>query len=106
MKLWNIKTGAIWEGSPVDARELLARGGGWSKEEPVPPAPPEIETVEPIERHPIVTFEESSAGGVEPEPEQPREKRKYTRQNPRPTISEIESADNGHRQKFTSCCAD
>jgi hypothetical protein len=43
MKLWNIKTGALWEGSPVDARELLTRKG-WSKDEPVPIAPPEIET--------------------------------------------------------------
>ena len=81
MKLWNIKTGALWEGSPVDARELLARGGGWSKDAPVPIAPPEIETVKPDEpvkwEGPSINNEPVKWEGTEPE--SPREKRKYTR---------------------------
>lgn len=85
MKLWNIKTGVLWEGSPVDARELLARGGGWSKEEPVPPAPPEIETVKPDEpvkwEGPPINNEPVKLEGSEPEQEQPREKQKYKRHN-------------------------
>ena len=35
MELYNTETGAIWKGEPVDAVELLKRGG-WAKERPKP----------------------------------------------------------------------
>ena len=80
MKLWNIETGKLWEGSPVDARELLARKG-WTATEPVPVAPPEVEqveTVKPVEANfDLTPIDETPQ--QESEGEKPREKRKYTR---------------------------
>ena len=78
MKLWNIKTGALWEGSPVDARELLTRPG-WSKDEPVPVPPPEIATENPVEEIVDNSTDESLQQEPESVEEKPREKRKYTR---------------------------
>lgn len=80
MELWNKTTGKLWKGYPVDARELLARGG-WSKE---PVTIEQYKTEEPV----IV---ESNTLGVNtndmasisdtalPNSDEPRQKRKYTR---------------------------
>jgi hypothetical protein len=52
MQLYNIKTGEMWTGEPIDARELLDRGGWQDKPIQVKAAPvvEEVEEPKPVKR--------------------------------------------------------
>jgi len=54
MQLYNIKTGEMWTGEPIDARELLDRGGWQDKPIQVKAAPaPVVDEVEAEEPKPV-----------------------------------------------------